>query len=445
VASFRTFRLVGGEKAGREPWRSAAALMWAEGREWKPEVEGAGLARLAWEKNINVFTTSAVGRLFDAAAALVLGLDIASFEGQGPMELEQISRGADVLDPVPLPLTPDGEGILRTDWAPLLPVLCDLAIAPEERADFFHQSMANALVDQALAVRKQAGFDAVGLSGGVFQNRRLTELVAARLEALNIEVDRYIGLAHGNGGRYMRELIADVFARHLADPDKEGSLDVSLDAAPVSLPAEGEPYMSTDGFIVQPLEFPGGDIGSLAVHGTVNDLAVSGARPLYFTLNAFIEEGLEFDCLDRIVQSLAAAAKACGVQVVAGDTKVLPRGEGGGLYLATTGIGMRPKSCDLGMHRIRPGDQVLVSGPVGDHGIAVLLAREDFDISGDVRSDNASVIDLAEAAMRFDGLCFMRDPTRAGLAGVAYEIAQHASVTIHLKENPGSRFRAHGV
>jgi len=154
--------------------------------------------------------------------------------------------------------------------------------------------------------------------------------------------DRYIGLAHGNGGRYMRELIADgymreliadVFARHLSDPDKEGSLDVSLDAAPVSLPREGEPYMSTDGFIVQPLEFPGGDIGSLAVHGTVNDLAVSGARPLYLTLNAFIEEGLEFACLDRIVQSLAAAARACGVQVVAGDTKVLPRGEGGGLYL----------------------------------------------------------------------------------------------------------------
>jgi hydrogenase maturation protein HypF len=214
VASFRTFRLVGGEKAGREPWRSAAALMWAEGREWKPEVEGAGLARLAWEKNINVFTTSAVGRLFDAAAALVLGLDIASFEGQGPMELEQISRGADVLDPVPLPLTPDGEGILRTDWAPLLPVLCDLAIAPEDRADFFHQSMANALVDQALAVRKQSGFDAVGLSGGVFQNRRLTELVAARLEALNIEVRLHEAVPANDGGLCFGQVI-DVAGKKL--------------------------------------------------------------------------------------------------------------------------------------------------------------------------------------------------------------------------------------
>ena len=214
VASFRTFRLVGGEKAGREPWRSAAALMWAEGRDWEPEVEGAGFARLAWEKNINVFATSAVGRLFDAAAALVLGLDIASFEGQGPMELEQLSRGADVLDPVPLPLTPDGEGILRTDWAPLLPVLCDLAIAPEDRADFFHQSMANALVDQALAVRKQSGFDAVGLSGGVFQNRRLTELVAARLEALNIEVRLHEAVPANDGGLCFGQVI-DVAGKKL--------------------------------------------------------------------------------------------------------------------------------------------------------------------------------------------------------------------------------------
>ncbi len=207
VASFRTFRLVGGEKAGREPWRSAAALMWAEGQDWKPAVEGAGLARLAWEKNINVFETSAAGRLFDAAAALVLGRDVASFEGQGPMELEQLTRGADVLDPVPLPLTPDGKGILRTDWAPLLPVLCDSAIAPADRADFFHQSMANALVDQALAVRKQSGFDAIGLSGGVFQNRRLTELVAARLEELDIEVRLHEAVPANDGGLCFGQVI----------------------------------------------------------------------------------------------------------------------------------------------------------------------------------------------------------------------------------------------
>jgi hydrogenase expression/formation protein HypE len=219
-----------------------------------------------------------------------------------------------------------------------------------------------------------------------------------------MSMDQYISLAHGNGGRYMRELIAEIFARHLSSPGTAGSLDVTLDAAPIPLDSTDEPYMTTDGFIVQPLEFPGGDIGSLAVHGTVNDLAVSGARPLYLTLNAFIEEGLEIACLERIIISLAEAARLAGVSVVAGDTKVLPRGEGGGLYLATTGVGLRPKSCTLGLNRIQPGDQILVSGPVGDHGIAVMLARQDFEISGDVRSDNANVIDLTTAAMKFEGL-----------------------------------------
>ena len=246
--------------------------------------------------------------------------------------------------------------------------------------------------------------------------------------------EKYISLAHGNGGRYMRELIAGIFARHLSDPNQHGSLDVSLDAAPIDLSEGGEPFMTTDGFIVQPLEFPGGDIGSLAVHGTVNDLAVSGATPKFLTLNAFIEEGLEVATLDRIIKSLAASASAAGVQVVAGDTKVLPRGEGGGLYLATTGIGLRAKGIKLGMQYIQPGDKIVVSGPVGDHGIAVMLAREDFEITGDVRSDCGSVIDLARSAMTFDGLRFMRDPTRAGLAGVCYEMAQHAAVTIRLQE-----------
>jgi hydrogenase expression/formation protein HypE len=246
--------------------------------------------------------------------------------------------------------------------------------------------------------------------------------------------DKHISLAHGNGGRYMRELISEIFARHLSNPSSGVSLDVTLDAAPIDLSGGGEPYMTTDGFIVQPLEFPGGDIGSLAVHGTVNDLAVSGATPRFLTLNAFIEEGLEIATLDRIVRSLASAAAAAGVQVVAGDTKVLPRGEGGGLYLATTGVGLRPAGTDLGLHRIRPGDNIVASGPLGDHGIAVMLAREDFDISGDVRSDCGSVIGLARDAMTFDGLRFMRDPTRAGLAGVCHEIAQHTSTTVRLQE-----------
>jgi hydrogenase expression/formation protein HypE len=247
-------------------------------------------------------------------------------------------------------------------------------------------------------------------------------------------MDKYISLAHGNGGRYMRELIADVFARHLADPQQAGSLNVTLDAAPIEMIGGGMPYMTTDGFIVKPLEFPGGDIGSLAVNGTVNDLAVAGATPCYLSLNAFIEEGLEIATLERIVRSLGNAARAAGVQVVAGDTKVLPRGEGGGLYLATTGVGLRPAGVDLGLHRIRPGDAIVVSGPIGDHGIAVLLAREEFEISGDVRSDCGHVIELAQVALGLEGLRFMRDPTRAGLAGVAWEISRHARVVVRLRE-----------
>ena len=165
--------------------------------------------------------------------------------------------------------------------------------------------------------------------------------------------DKHISLAHGNGGRYMRELIADVFARHLANPD----LDIGLDAVPLSL-AEGEVMFTTDGFTVQPLEFPGGNIGSLAVHGTTNDLAVAGAEPLYLSLNAFIEEGMEIETLDRIVATLAATANEIGVRVVAGDTKVLRRGEGGGLYLATTGVGLRQPGGALSFDNIDDGDRI---------------------------------------------------------------------------------------
>ena len=239
-----------------------------------------------------------------------------------------------------------------------------------------------------------------------------------------------IGLAHGNGGRYMRELIQEVFARHLGG----GVLDTDLDACPLPPLPEGEVVFSTDGFTVQPLEFPGGDIGSLAVHGTTNDLAVAGATPLYLSLNVFIEEGLEVEVLDRIVASLARAAAETGVEVAAGDTKVLRRGEGGGLYLATTGVGVRPAGLRLGMNLIRPGDRLLVSGSVGDHGISVMLAREQFGLRGDLLSDAASVLPLTHALLDLEGLRFMRDPTRGGLATVAHEIARAAKVSVRLRE-----------
>ena len=243
-------------------------------------------------------------------------------------------------------------------------------------------------------------------------------------------LDRHITLAHGNGGRHMRELIQEIFARHLANP----ALDVRLDAAPLDLAPGHTAYITTDSFTVQPLEFPGGDIGSLAVNGTVNDLAVAGAIPRFLTLNAIIEEGLEVETLERIVRSLAAAARAADVHVVAGDTKVVPRGTGGGLYFATTGVGLRPDGPALGMERIAEGDALLVSGPVGDHGIAVMLAREQFELSGDVRSDCAAVTPLTSPLAHREGVRFMRDPTRGGLATVAHEIAQGTGLTVRLEE-----------
>jgi hydrogenase expression/formation protein HypE len=241
--------------------------------------------------------------------------------------------------------------------------------------------------------------------------------------------DTNISLAHGNGGRYMRELIESLFARHFGNP----LLNVRTDAA--ALPAlDGDLMVTTDGFTVQPLEFPGGTIGSLAVHGTVNDLAVSGATPHYLTLGAIIEEGFDVAQLERIVISLAQAAREAKVAVVAGDTKVVRRGEGGGLYLSATGIGVKPKHLHLGLDKIQAGDAILVSGPVGDHGIAVMLAREQFGLHGELLSDAASVLPLTQALLPLNGLRFMRDPTRGGLATVMHEISQAAGLEVRLKQ-----------
>jgi hydrogenase expression/formation protein HypE len=239
----------------------------------------------------------------------------------------------------------------------------------------------------------------------------------------------HVRLAHGNGGRLMRELIAGVFARHLANP----LLDLDCDACALP-PDGGEPVVTTDGYTVQPLEFPGGDIGALAVHGTVNDLAVAGAEPRYLTLSAVIEEGLGMAQLERLVASLARAARECGVAVVAGDTKVVPRGQGGGLYLSVTGIGRRVAHATLGMSGIRVGDAVLVSGPVGDHGTAVMLARGEFGLTGDLRSDSASVLPLTRALYDLPGLRFLRDPTRGGLATVLHEIARATGLGVRVRE-----------
>lgn len=243
-------------------------------------------------------------------------------------------------------------------------------------------------------------------------------------------LETHISLAHGNGGRFMRELIDELFARYLHNPE----LDTHVDA--VTLPWEhGALVITTDGFTVQPLTFPGGDIGSLAVHGTTNDLAVAGAIPRYLTLNAFIEEGFEIALLTQFIQSMAAAAQAVNVAIVAGDTKILRRGEGSGVYFATTGVGWRATTTPLSLRRVQPGDMILVSGPVGDHGIAVMLAREQFGLRGELLSDAASVLPLTRALLPLaEALRVMRDPTRGGLATVLHECTQACGYTIRVQE-----------
>ena len=243
--------------------------------------------------------------------------------------------------------------------------------------------------------------------------------------------ETHVALSHGNGGRMMRELIERIFAAELRNP----LLDTASDAVTVPVEAGAELVVTTDGFTVKPLEFPGGDIGSLAVHGSVNDLAVSGAQPRYLTLGVFLEEGLEIAKLHRLVASAARAARECGVAVVAGDTKVVGRGECDGVYFAVAGIGFRRSDVRLGMDLIQPGDRVLVTGPVGDHGAAVMLAREQFGLRGDLRSDAASVLPLAQALLRVPGLRFMRDPTRGGLATVCHEIVRATAHGIRLRED----------
>lgn len=241
-----------------------------------------------------------------------------------------------------------------------------------------------------------------------------------------------ISLAHGNGGRRMRELIEQVFRRHLHND----LFDANADAAILPmLPAGCFPALTSDGFTVDPLEFPGGDIGSLAINGTVNDLAVSGAEPLYIALNCFIEEGFERKRLERLVASVAEAARASSVKVVTGDTKVLRKGEAGGLYLATTGLGFRSPDIRLGLDQVLPDDRIIVSGSIGDHGTAILLARKQFGLTGHLQSDCASVLSLARSALAQRGIRFMRDPTRGGLASVAHEIVRSTAKSVRLFES----------
>lgn len=242
--------------------------------------------------------------------------------------------------------------------------------------------------------------------------------------------EELIQLGHGGGGLLSRDLIQ----REIVSRFGEGALKGLPDGA--TLPALTGPLVfTTDSFVVQPLEFPGGSIGDLAVHGTVNDLAVCGAIPRWLSLAMILEEGLPLATLRRVLDAVRKAAAACGVAIVTGDTKVVARGQCDGVYLNTAGIGEKMPGFELGTARIRPGDHILVSGPVGDHGMAVLAAREGIRITHGVASDTGPVHRLVQSIRNWaPQVRFMRDPTRGGLASVLNEVVEDQPVGILLEE-----------
>ena len=238
-----------------------------------------------------------------------------------------------------------------------------------------------------------------------------------------------IELAHGGGGRLTRDLIRDEIVSRFGD-----GLQGLPDAATLDVPAGGIVF-TTDSYVVQPLEFPGGNLGHLAVHGTVNDLAVCGGAPMWLSLGLILEEGLPLDVFRRVLEAVKTAAADCGVTVVTGDTKVVPHGLCDGLYANTAGIGLRLPGFSLGVNRLRSGDRVLVSGPVADHGFAVLAARESIAVRNGPRSDTAPVHRLVRACQAHaPAIRFMRDPTRGGLATVLNELVEDRPVGIRLDE-----------
>ncbi len=240
-----------------------------------------------------------------------------------------------------------------------------------------------------------------------------------------------IRMGHGAGGRMMADLIQEVFLHHLDNP----LLRQRADSTVLTLAGNGRIAISTDSFVVRPLFFPGGDIGSLAVHGTVNDLAMRGARPLWLTAAFILEEGLPLEDLRRITRSMATAAQAAGVLIVAGDTKVVERGHGDGVYINTTGVGVVPEGVEVAPQRIRPGDVILLSGTVGDHGIAVLSQREGLDFETELVSDSAPLNGLVETLLTAAPHTHcLRDPTRGGVAAVLNELAVAAGVGVELDE-----------
>jgi hydrogenase expression/formation protein HypE len=248
-----------------------------------------------------------------------------------------------------------------------------------------------------------------------------------RLDTRGARVD----MTHGSGGRAMAQLIEELFLKHfdnelLRQGNDQAAFDVSA----------GRMVMSVDGHVISPLFFPGGDIGSLAVHGTLNDVAMSGAKPLYLSAGFILEEGFPLSDLDRIVASMGQAAKEAGVPVVTGDTKVVEKGKGDGVFITTTGIGVVPEGVNISGDLARPGDKIIVSGSIGDHGVAIMSSRENLEFETSIESDSAALHKLIEKMVEVapDIHC-LRDPARGGLATTLNELAMQSNVGMRLQES----------
>lgn len=278
---------------------------------------------------------------------------------------------------------------------------------------------------------EQAVADHAGAEHLTREEQVLERIEKARKRKARIKEER-ITLSHGAGGKATHTLIDAVFLDAFRNP----LLEQLEDGASIAV-GTARLAFTTDSFVVHPLFFPGGDIGDLAVNGTVNDLAMCGAKPLYLSCGFILEEGFPVADLQRIVASMAKAAAAAGVQIVTGDTKVVERGKCDGVYINTAGVGLLDRPVALSASNAKPGDKVIVSGPIGDHGITVMLARGELDIEADIDSDTAPmhglVADLLDAAG--DGVRLLRDATRGGVATILNEVAVASQVAVVVDES----------
>jgi hydrogenase expression/formation protein HypE len=258
------------------------------------------------------------------------------------------------------------------------------------------------------------------------REREVLEAVERRRRLKPKLKDEHVTLAHGAGGKATHVLVEALFVEQFGNPPGDSALFQENGTRLA---------FTTDSFVVKPLFFPGGDIGELAVNGTVNDLAMTGARPLHLTAGFIVEEGFPTADLRRIAESMAASARAAGVTIAAGDTKVVERGKGDGVYVNTSGVGVLEREVDLSPGRVEPGDRVLVSGTLGDHGMAVMIARGELELEVELASDTAALAGLVDALLdATDGVRWLRDPTRGGLATVLNELALEANVGVRLHE-----------